>query len=184
MPASTPSSSTAANCRPAASSAEKTAWASPVPTLAAEDAVRRIGGHHAAASDADRDELALASLLAGYGIDAAWYGLHHVCSQTVVRLAGVGHGPANAALLPHTIAVLRERRPEVLAHLDDVAGVALEELAGRLAAAAGATRLRELGVEEDLLDDLADAAQGRPELDLIGPKASREELRAILESAW
>ena len=48
----------------------------------------------------DRDGLALGALLAGYTIDSTGYGLHHVLSQTLVRLGGVGHGPANAMMLP------------------------------------------------------------------------------------
>src|SRR5256885_2785692 len=89
---------------------------SPVPELAAGEAARLI----ATAWDAgepDRDALALGALLSGYVIDATGYGLHHIASQTLVRFAGVGHGPANAAMLPHTLAALRRRTPDRLAAL-------------------------------------------------------------------
>ena len=55
-------------------------------------------------------------------IDSTGYGLHHVLSQTLVRLAGAGHGPANAVLLCHTIGALAWRFPERIEAL----GVALE----------------------------------------------------------
>ena len=64
--------------------------------------------------DSERDQLALASLLAGYVIDAAWYGFHHILAQALVRGAGIGHGAANAALLPHTIAARHSGYPELL----------------------------------------------------------------------
>ena len=78
-----------------------TTLASPVPSLAGREAARLTAAAYAGA-EPDRDALALAALLSGYSIDANWYGLHHVLSQTLVRLGGAGHGPANAAMLPHT----------------------------------------------------------------------------------
>src|SRR5947199_383092 len=82
----------------------------------AGEAARLIAGAWDA-GEPDRDALALGALLSGYVIDATGYGLHHVASQTLVRLAGVGHGPANAAMLPHTLAALRRRAPERLDRL-------------------------------------------------------------------
>ena len=49
------------------------------------------------------------AMLAGYSIDSASYGLHHVLSQTLVRIAGIAHGAANAVMLPHTIGALAWR---------------------------------------------------------------------------
>ena len=74
--------------------------ANPVATLAALEAARLLAGAFRRAGQPDRDALALGALLAGYTIDSTVYGLHHVLSQTLVRLAGVGHGPANAIMLP------------------------------------------------------------------------------------
>src|SRR3954453_8757975 len=85
-----------------------TPGASPVPVLAAREAARLL------AHEDDRDALALGALLAGYVIDSAGYGLHHVLSQTLARFAGVWHGHANAAMLPQTTVALRRRTPEAL----------------------------------------------------------------------
>jgi alcohol dehydrogenase class IV len=108
-----------------------------------------------------------------------------VLSQTLARYAGVWHGRANAAMLPHTIVALRERNPEELAALDDAAGIAMEALARRLAQRAGAQQLRDLGVTEDDLETCVRQAFGR-QSDLAGtpPAASEPEIRALYEAAW
>jgi alcohol dehydrogenase class IV len=153
--------------------------ASPVPTLTAREAARLL------AHEGDRDALALGALLSGYVIDSSGYGLHHVLAQTLARYAGVWHGRANAAMLPHTIVALRERDPDALAALDDAAGIAMEALARRLAQRAGAQQLRDLGVTEDDLETCVREAYAR-QTDLAGtpPPASEPEIRALYEAAW
>jgi alcohol dehydrogenase class IV len=153
--------------------------ASPVPTLAASEAARLLADDH------DPDALALGALLSGYVIDSTGYGLHHVLAQTLARHAGVWHGRANAAMLPHTIVALRERGPDALAALDDAAGIAMESLARRLAQRAGAQQLRDLGVTEDDLETCVREAFAR-QTDLAGtpPAASEPEIRALYEAAW
>jgi alcohol dehydrogenase class IV len=97
-------------------------------------------------------------------------------SQTLARVAGVPHGKANAAMLPHTLLALARRGAAGTAEL---AGLATE-----LATRAEALRLRDLGVDEDTLDRCADTAAGRAELDLTPPRADRDELRALYASAF
>jgi len=173
----------AANSLGHAVEAPVTTLASPVPTLAATEAVALTARAVAEPEAPDRDALALAALLSGYAIDAAWYGLHHVCSQTL-RLAGAAHGDANAAMLPHTALALRERAPDALAALDDAAAMPVELLASRLAALAGAERLRDIGVTEHALPGLAGAAAARRELELTPPPPSEAELLELYRSAW
>ena len=153
-----------------------TTRSSPLPALAGREAARLIGVAYADPDEPDRDTLALAALLSGYAIDSAGYGLHHILSQTLVRLGGVGHGPANAAMLPHTLVALERRGAPGAA--------ALIPLASDLARRAQAARLRDLGVDEAALDAYADAAAQRAELDLIPPRADRDELRALYASAF
>ena len=159
-----------------------TPLANPVATLAAHDGARLLA--RSLGDAPDRDGLALGALLAGYVIDSTGYGLHHVLSQTLVRLAGASHGQSNAVLLPHTTRALAQRFPERL----EAMGVALEgdpsEVAARMCTLVGATRLRDLGIERDLLAQCAEAAAERPELDLTPPRADRAELLALYEAAW
>jgi alcohol dehydrogenase class IV len=160
--------------------------ANPVTTVVAVEAARLLAGAWDATdpSDAQRDALALGALLSGFAIDGAGYGLHHVMSQTLARVAGVGHGPANAIMLPHTTRALARRFPERM----DRIGAALEDdpasTAAALTARTGATRLRDAGVGEPQLAACADAAAQRPELAHTPPPADRSELLALYESAW
>ena len=58
------------------------------------------------------------------------------------------------------------------------------DVAARMCQYVGATRLRDLGVEREVLSQCADAAAERPELDLTPPRADRAELLALYEGAW
>ena len=173
----------AANSLGHAVEAPLTPLASPVPTMAAHEAARLIARAFRA-GEPDREALALAALLSGYAVGAAWYGLHHVMSQTLVRVGGSGHGPANAAMLPHTTVALRRRFPDRLAALDAAAGEPVEALARRLAGLAGADRIAGLGVDRERLEDCARAAAERRELQLTPPPAEFDELRALYTEAW
>ncbi|MDP1848027.1 MAG: iron-containing alcohol dehydrogenase [Solirubrobacteraceae bacterium] len=193
----------AANALAHAAEGPATVRASPVPALAGREAARLIGVAYAGAGDPDpdsralaafrsfhagdaptapgaaepdRDTLALAALLSGYTIDSAGYGLHHVLSQTLARLAGVGHGPSNAVMLPHTLVALQRRGAPGAADLIP--------LATHLAQRAQAVSLRDLGVDEAMLDTCADAAAERPELDHVPPRPDRAELRALYAAAY
>lgn len=166
----------AANALGHAAEGPATVRASAVPSLAGREAARLIGEAYADADEPDRDALALAALLSGYTIDGCGYGLHHVMSQTLARFAGVGHGQANACMLPHTLMALARRGAP--------GARALVQLASELAERARAVRLRDLGVTEELLDTCADAASSRVELDLTPPRADRDELRALYAAAY
>jgi alcohol dehydrogenase class IV len=159
-----------------------TPLANPVATLAAHDGARLLA--RSLGEQPDREALALGALLAGYVIDSTGYGLHHVLSQTLVRLAGASHGQANAVLLCHTIGALAWRFPQRIEAL----GIALEDdpshVAARMCRLTGATRLRDIGVEREVLAECAAAAAERPELDLTPPRADRAELLALYEGAW
>ncbi len=160
-----------------------TPLANPVATLAAHEAARLLVGAFRSGREPDRGALALGALLAGYTIDSTGYGLHHVLSQTLVRIGGAGHGAANAVLLPHTIAALAWRAAAQHEALTAALGEDPAEAAARLCALTGATRLSELGLDSADLAACADAAAERPELDLTPPRADRAELMAIYESA-
>ncbi len=57
-------------------------------------------------------QLALGSLLCGYAIDSAMFGLHHLICQTLVRICGSPHAATNAAILPRALAFLAPRAPD------------------------------------------------------------------------
>jgi alcohol dehydrogenase class IV len=116
--------------------------------------------------------MALGALLAGYSIDSQGYGLHHVLSQTLVRVADMGHGPANAVLLPHTMRALASR-----SDVDE----SLIPHAERLRDVAGAR----LDADEKILRKVAEvAARRQSDLAQTPPAASEDELLGILMAAW
>jgi alcohol dehydrogenase class IV len=100
-------------------------------------------------------------------------------------VAGAGHGPANAALLPHTIGALRRRAPEAIAALEAAAlGGDLAGLTLRIAERAGAASLRAIGVDRADLEACADAAAKRPQLANTPPAADRDEILALYVTAF
>ena len=174
----------AANALAHAAEGPLTPQASPVPTLAALEAARLLARGLADPEAPDRDALALGALLAGYVIGSTGYGLHHVLAQTTVRFAGLGHGEANAILLPQTLAALARRDPEYFAGLGGALGSAPSAFAARLAGLAGASCLSEAGVPAGALEYLADQASRRAELAMTPPAADRGELLALLRAAF
>lgn len=161
-----------------AAEAAVTTLANPVATLAAHEAARLIATGFAGPGP-DRDALALAGLLAGYAIDSAWYGLHHVLSQTLVRLCEIPHGSANGVMLQHTLGALARRSPARHEHLTAALGQDPAGFAAGVCARTGATTLGELGVSADQLAGCAEAAAERPELELTPPRAGREEILGL-----
>jgi alcohol dehydrogenase class IV len=157
--------------------------ANPVATLAAHEAASLLVGAFADA-EPNRESLALGALLAGYTLDSAGLGLHHVMAQTLVRHGLAGHGQSNAVLLPHTIGALARRFGEEHAGMSAALGEDPAEAAARLCALTGATRLRDLGIEESALDACVETALARPQLDNTPPRPGPEELRAIYGAAW
>jgi alcohol dehydrogenase class IV len=164
-----------------------TPLANPVATLAALQAARLIARAFASPPlDEDaRDALGLGALLAGYATSSAGYGLHHVLAQTLARFAGVGHGAANAIMLPESVRALRDRAPGwYFAALADALGTQPEQFASRLRTLTGVASLREAGVEEAQLDRCVEEAAQRPELQMTPPAASADELRALYSAAY
>ncbi len=174
----------AANALAHAVEGAATTLASPVPVLAAREAARLLAGGLREPGDTDRDALALGALLSGYAIDSAWYGLHHVMAQALVREGGAGHGEANAALLPVTSAALRRRNPAALAALDEAIGAPVEDVARRFGALASVPRLRATGLDGAALERCARAASERAELALTPPAADADELLDLYRQAW
>jgi alcohol dehydrogenase class IV len=162
-----------------------TVRANPVSTLAAHEAARLL---HIAFStpggEPDRNAAALGALLAGYALGSTGIGLHHVLAQTLVRVAGIGHGPANAAMLPHTIGALARRAPQAHEALTAAIGGDPARAAAQIAARTGAAHLGALGVTPDVLGEAARVAAARDELELTPPRAAEAEIKALFEAAY
>jgi len=145
--------------------------ANPVATI-----VALRGAQLVAASDR-----ALGALLCAYAVDSAGYAVHHVLSQTTVRVAGTGHAQTNAAVLPATITVMLERAPAAMSDLATALGVSTGDLVERVDGLGGHVRI---GIDTPAREAVADAALRRPELaDTPGPEVTRAELLRMLAMA-
>jgi alcohol dehydrogenase class IV len=159
----------------------------PVATLAALHAAHLIARGFASLppGEDERDALALGALLAGYAISSTGYGLHHVLSQTLARFGGVGHGAANAIMLPESVRALRDRAPGwYYAALEQALDFEPEQFASRLRALTGVPSLREAGVSEESLERCVEEASRRPELQMTPPPAGAEEIRGLYAAAY
>jgi len=130
---------------------------------------------------AEREELALGALLAGYASGATGYAVHHVVCQTIVRVGGTPHAGTNATMLPHTLRLMRGRAPDEIARVERELGGS--GVAPRLAARAGVSGLRALGFDEARLDDVVEAVLPRPELANTPDPPGEAELREFVEGA-
>jgi len=149
---------------------------SPVTTMAALRAIDLFESG-LAENEPVADDLALGSILAGYAVGAAGFAVHHAVCQTTVRVLGTPHAQTNAVMLPHSVGFVAERAPDALQ------GVGPARIA-HLAARAGVTRLRELGVEHEQIDEVVDAVLQHPAIgNTPGGTPTGEELRALLEAA-
>jgi alcohol dehydrogenase class IV len=147
-------------------------------TLIAEE-LDRSPGHR------DTAALALGALLCAIAVDRAGFALHHVLGQSTVRVLGVPHADAYAALLPHTMDAMRARAPEQIEALAAALGTDPERIKERIDELAGHRRIGELGADRGRIDEVLDVALARPELSQMTPgEVARSDLAGILEAAW
>ncbi len=122
---------------------------------------------------------------AGAALAGAGMGLAHAMAQALGGRYGIAHGAANALCLPPA---LRFNAP--------VAGDAIErfgqalrthdpiERTEELARLGGFERLRDLGVPEEELDEVAEAVVVRPAARMNPREASAAEVAELLHSVW
>lgn len=133
----------------------------------------------------DAASLALGSLLCGYAIDSAMFGLHHVVCQTLVRVCGSPHAETNAAILPRAIAFLAPQAPQSMAALASAIGADVAGLEARLLELGGdPPGLAAAGADRERLPEAIEAILQRPELAFVPSPPSATELADLIEAAW
>jgi maleylacetate reductase len=137
------------------------------------------------ADEVARKELLHGAMLAGAALAASSMGLGHAMAQALGGRYGLPHGALNAICLPAALrfnepvaAVAIARFGHAMGATNSVARV--EELA-RLG---GFERLRNLGVPEDELGDVAADTARRPAAQANPRPASPSEIESLLRSAW
>ena len=132
-----------------------------------------------------RTTLLRGAMHAGAAFGSAGLGLAHAMAQAIGGRYGIAHGAANALCLPPALRFNEPVAGDEIARFAEALGTddaprQCEELA-RLS---GFERLRDLGVPEDELDEVAEAAAARPGA-LVNPrKATPAEVAELLRSIW
>ena len=132
-----------------------------------------------------RTGLLRGAMHAGAALGAAGLALGHAMAQVVGGRYGIPHGAANALCLPPALRFNQPAAGAEIARFGDALGA--DDAAARceeLSRLAGYERLRDLGVPEDELDEVAEATAIRPGA-LANPRpASPAEIAELFHSIY
>jgi len=132
-----------------------------------------------------RRELLEGAMHAGAALAGAGLGVGHAMAQALGGRYGIAHGAANAVCLP---AALRFNEPVAATAIkrfsDAVGGGDAATRVEDLAALGGFRRLRDLGVPEDELGEVAATTVERSGTRANPRRATREEIAALLREIW
>jgi alcohol dehydrogenase len=141
-----------------------------------------------------RGELQQAWLLGGFAICNARTALHHTMCHCLGARFDVQHGVANAIMLPHVMEFNREAAQSQLARAGRAFGCygseaesargAVQAVRALQATLGLPLRLRDAGVPEDGLADLAEDAMHERGTHFNPRKVSRDEVLALYRTAW
>jgi maleylacetate reductase len=131
-----------------------------------------------------RTRLLQGAMHAGIALGMSMLALGHAMAQALGGRYGLPHGALNAVCLPAALRFNREAEPEAIARLGEALGGDAVERVEELARLGGFGRLRDLGVPEDHLGEVAAAAAERPGARANPRPASPAEIEALLRSIW
>lgn len=137
------------------------------------------GGDRAA-----RTQLLTGAMHAGHALGLAGLGLAHAMAQAAGGRYGLPHGAMNALCLPPALAFNREAAPDAVERFGEAIGGDAVERSRSLARLGGFERLRDFGVPEADLGELAEAAASRRGNEVNPKVATPAEIRALYESIW
>jgi alcohol dehydrogenase class IV len=163
-----------------------TPFANPVSAMTALRGAELIASSlDEAPAERDRATLALGSLLCGYAIDSGAFAIHHVVSQTLVRVCGPPHAGTNAAILPRAMAFMAPRAPDQIAALATAIGTSADRIEPRILELGGdPPGLGAIGADRSKLDQALDEMLLRPELGFTPEAPTRSDLEQLTEAAW
>ena len=132
-----------------------------------------------------RSELLRGACEAGAALGRSMLGLGHALAQALGGRYGLPHGAMNALCLPPALRFNAQAVPEAVARFGDALGT--DDPAARveeLARLAGFERLRDFGVPEEELDEVAEAVVVRAGARSNPRQASAGEVAELLRSIW
>jgi len=132
-----------------------------------------------------RTKLLQGAAHAGAALGSAGLGLGHAMAQALGGRYGIAHGAANALCLPPALRFNRSVAGDEIARFADAIG-ADDAATGseQLASLAGFERLRDLGVPEEELGEVAEATSVRAGAKANPRPASPAEIAELLRSVW
>jgi maleylacetate reductase len=135
--------------------------------------------------DAPRDREARTELLrgachGGAALGGSGLALAHAMAQAIGGRYGLPHGTLNGICLPAALRWNEQWAPDAVQRFRTAVGREVEELT----ALGGVTRLRELGVPEPDLPELAEAAAGRAGNRANPRPATAAEIEELLRTVW
>jgi maleylacetate reductase len=132
-----------------------------------------------------RTKLLEGAMHAGMALGGSMLGLGHAVAQALGGRYGLPHGAMNALALPAALRFNAEVAPAAIARLGEALGT--DDPAGRveeLARLAGFERLRDFGVPEEELGDVAAAAVERAGAKANPREATHAEVESLLRSIF
>jgi maleylacetate reductase len=127
-----------------------------------------------------RTELLRGACHGGAALGGSGLALAHAMAQAIGGRYGLPHGTLNGICLPPALRWNEQWAPEAVQRFRAAVGRDVEQLT----ALGGLTRLRDLGVPEPDLPELAEAAAGRAGNRANPQPATADEIEALLRSVW
>jgi maleylacetate reductase len=131
-----------------------------------------------------RTELLRGACHGGAALGGSMLALGHAMAQAVGGRFGLPHGTLNGICLPAALRYNERHAPEALRRFGEAVGGDPVARVQELAALGGATRLRDLGVPESDLPELATAAAQRAGNQANPHAATPAEIEQLLRSVW
>jgi maleylacetate reductase len=132
-----------------------------------------------------RKTLLRGAMEAGAALGSAGLGLGHAMAQALGGRYGIAHGAANALTLPPALRFNEPVAAAEIARFGEALGAGDPAArAEELARLSGFERLRDLGVPQDELDEVAEATVTRAGAKANPRPASAAEVEELLRSVW
>jgi maleylacetate reductase len=131
-----------------------------------------------------RTELLRGACHGGAALGGSMLALGHAMAQAVGGRYGLPHGTLNGICLPAALRYNERYAPEALRRFGEAVGGDPVARVTELAALGGTTRLRDLGVPEGDLPELATAAAQRAGNQANPQPATPAEIEQLLRSVW
>jgi alcohol dehydrogenase class IV len=131
-----------------------------------------------------RTHLLEGAMHAGMALGASMLALGHAMAQALGGRYGLPHGAMNAIVLPAALRFNRKVAPDAVERLGEALGGDAVERVEELARLGGYQRLRDRGVPEEELGEVAAAAAERAGAKANPRPASPEQVEALLRSVY